>query len=62
MKWLCDITKQLLRHVMCQKFLTIKISTVRRNYAELTGINNDEIIFTLLLIFKHRYNRKKPSK
>ena len=56
MKWLCDITKQLLRHVMCQKFLTIKISTVRRNYAELTGINNDEIIFTLLLIFKHRYN------
>ena len=47
MKLLCDIRKKLLRHVMCQNFLTIKISTVRRNYAELTGINNDEIIFTL---------------
>ena len=33
-----------------------KSLTIRENYAELTGISNEEIISTFLNILKYRYN------
>ena len=40
----------------------LKSPTVCWNCTELTGINNEEIIYTLLNIFKYRYNTNEINK
>ena len=40
----------------------MKSPTVRRNCTELTGINTEEIIYTLLNIFKYQYNTEETNK
>ena len=45
-----------------KNFWLLKSTTVCRNCAELTGINNEEIIYTLLNIFKYRCKTKETNK
>ena len=45
-----------------KNFELLESPTVRRNCTELAGINNEEIIYTLLNIFKYRYNTKETNK
>ena len=43
-------------------FGLLKSPTVHRNSTELTGINNEEIVYTLLNIFKYPYSTKESNK
>ena len=43
-------------------FGLLKNPTIRRNCIELTSINNEEIVYTLLNISKYQYNTKKKHK
>ena len=45
-----------------KNFGLLKSPTVCRNYTELTGINNGEIVYTLLNVFKYHYNTKETNK
>ena len=57
--WRTVILEKSCRLVLQVKnILLLKSPTVRRNCAELTDINNEEIIYTLLNIYKYRYKRK----
>ena len=42
-----------------ESFWLLKSSTARRNCTELSGVNNEEIIYTTLNIFEYRYNTKR---
>ena len=45
-----------------KNFGLLKSPAVRRNCTELTGINNGEIVYTLLNVFKYHYNTKETNK
>ena len=45
-----------------KNFWLLKSPTVRRNCKEITDINNEEIMYILLNIFKSRYNTKETNK
>ena len=45
-----------------KNFGLLKSPTVRRNYTELTGINNGEIVYTLLNVLSIIITLKKPIK
>ena len=56
-KSLCDIDalwcqREVATHVRFQKFLIIEKSHGPSNCTELTGISNEEIVYTLLNVFK----------
>ena len=63
-KSLCDIDALWCQKEMADSCYISKISdpTVHQNCTELTRINNEEIVYTLLNIFKYWYNTKETNK